>query len=1175
MSNNWTPAQKNAIDARGMRVLVSAAAGSGKTSVLTERVKNILVDYDNPCSVSEILVVTFTRAAAGEMRDRIYKALREEAVKAPNSDYINEQMILLPTADICTIDSFCSKIVRENFSRADISLDFTLLDNKEIDEITNEAVQIVLDRLYEENDSAFIELTSMFLNERDDGKLSEIICELYKFSRSYPFPDFYLNKIVEAFDEEKEPNDTRWADSIYKFVGLFADFHYKRLMRCVSLLEESGGFSPDYFIRFTETANNLLNLKRTVDDRNWDGMVSLINSDIIVAPRATNRNVDAYIKELTTKAFDECKKNIGKLNELTLPTIEEHKEDSKKLKPIVSVLCRAVTMLSETLSEMKKERNGYAFDDILHKCIDLLVEVKDDGECIRTPVAEALRAKYKEILIDEYQDTNDAQNMIFEAISKDTSNLYCVGDVKQSIYKFRLASPELFMALKKRLADYDGENHPSQINLDSNFRSRKGVTDVTNHIFKTLMSETVGEIDYNDREALVCGADYYPEKNTPDVELLCLDYKDYYPVEALKKEADEIARYIRRLVDSKVKVTTKAGERPIEYSDICILLRNMKRKVDIFSNALKEYGIPSNAISDGDVSENKEIQLLASLVKVINNPLIDIPLVAVLFSPVFGFTADQLAEIRMIDKNAELYPCLEKYAQNSLKAKKVLDKLQLYRNIAASYPINEFIRFLIKDTGVENIYAACSDGAHRKANIRGFIKFADDFTNSGRSGLNSFIRSLDSAISTGKMQSYGGVSAPSGVQFMTIHKSKGLEFPYVIVADCSGDFNKRDSQKQLKISRNAGVGLKIRDDENFTSYHTLSSSATEKDILFGGASEELRVLYVAMTRAKEHVTFVCGLRKMAGIEGKVRLNSLLSYDSEHKLHPYAVYSAGCMSEWLLSCFARHKDCKIVCDLCDIRPSGFVESSYSMDVSSNMPADEVIEEEGSVEEIAPVDDKMMNILREKTEYIYEYDCTEVLAKITASSAEKNSDKKEYFARRKPKFINDDFTGADRGTAIHKFFEICDFQKAYSDVEAEKKRLLDESLMTENELDVLDNSSVVSFFESNIGQRLLSSKEVLREYEFSFLKKAGEIYENLSPLVSDEEIVVQGKLDCAFIEGDGAVLIDYKSDKIKDEEIFKGIYRPQIELYSQALTECIGIKVKERYLYSFNLKKFIEL
>ncbi len=1174
MSNNWTPAQTDAINARGMRVLVSAAAGSGKTSVLTERVKNILVDYDNPCSVSEILVVTYTRAAAGEMRERIYKALREEAKKFKDSDYINEQMTLLPTADICTIDSFCSKIVKENFSKADISLDFTMLDNKEVDEITNEAVQIVIDKLYEENDPAFIELTSMFLNERDDGKLSEIICELYKSSRSYPFPELYLNEIVNSFDEGKEPNETPWADAIYKFIGLFSDFHYKRLMRCVSLLEESGGFAPEYFTRFTETAKNLIDLKSAIDDRNWDGMVSIINNGIIVAPRATNRNVDVYIKDLTTKAFDDLKKSIDKLTEMTLPTIAEHKEDSKKLKPIVAVLCHAVTMLGETLIEMKKERNGYAFDDILHKCIDLLVEIKD-GKYIRTPIAEALKEKYKEILIDEYQDTNEAQNMIFEAISKDSSNLYCVGDVKQSIYKFRLASPELFMDLKKHLADYDGAKHPSQINLDCNFRSRKGVTDVTNHIFKALMSNDVGEIEYNDREALVCGADYYPTKNTPDVELLCLDYKDYYPVEALQKEADEIARYIKRLVDSKVNVTTKTGERPIEYSDICILLRSMKRKVDVFSNALKEYGIPSNAVLDGDVSECKEIQLLVSLVKVINNPLIDIPLISVLFSPLFGFTTDQLAEIRMIERNSELYPCLEKYAKSSLKAQKVIDKLQLYRNIASSYPINEFVRFLIKDTGVENIYAACSDGTHRKANIRGFMKFADDFAESGRSGLNSFIRSLDSAISMGKMQSYGGISAPSGVQFMTIHKSKGLEFPYVIVADCSGEFNKKDSQKQLKISRKTGVGLKIRDDENFTTYNTLSSAATEKDILFGSASEELRVLYVAMTRAKEHVTFVCGLRKKSGIESKVRLNSTLSFDCERKLHPYAVYSAGCMSEWLLSCFAHHKDCKIVCDLCDVRPSAFEEDSYSMDVSGIAPVDDVLNEDVFLEEKAPVDEKMLGDLIEKTSYVYEYDCTDILAKITASSTEKNKDKKEYFARRKPKFINDDFTGADRGTAIHKFFEVCDFTKAYSNIDEEKIRLINEGVLSIDEANVLENDAVESFFESSVGQRVLKAEQVLKEYEFSFIKKAGELYNNISPLIFDEEIVVQGKLDCAFIEEDGAVLIDYKSDKIKDEERFREIYRPQIEIYSQALLECTGVKVKERYLYSFNLKKFIEL
>ncbi len=1168
----WTPEQENAIDARGMRVLVSAAAGSGKTSVLTERVKNILTDTDNPCGVNEILVVTFTRAAAGEMRDRIYKALKDASYNSPDSDYLRQQMLMLPTADICTIDSFCAKIVKENFAKADIPVDFTFLDDKELEELTNDAVEEVIDRLYEENDPAFIKLTSMFLGEKDDDKLSVIIKSLYKFSRSYPSPKSYMNSVKAMFSSEKEPNDTPWADYVYKYLSLFADFNYKRLMRCAEFVENCGGFTPAYIERFLKTGEGLLQLKALCDDRNWDGVVERIKEGFIVAPKTMNRGVNEYVKKVSAELFDDVRKDIAKLQAMTLPTVEEHRSDCSILLPVVEKLCDAVEMLAENLEQKKKDRNAYSFDDILHKCIDLLVDF--NGECwSRTPIAQNLREKYKEILIDEYQDTNEAQNMVFEAISKDSNNLYCVGDVKQSIYKFRLASPELFMNLKRSLPDYDGKIHPSQINLDRNFRSRLGVTQIVNSIFKALMSEAVGEIDYNDREALVCGADY-PDKATPDGEILCLDFSDSYPKEALLREAEEVALYIKNLLNSGVKVSSKKGERPIECSDICVLLRSVKNRVNIYTDALKKYDIPANAVVDGGIGENREIQLLTSFLKVINNPLLDIPLISVLFSPIFGFSADELSQIRMINKKNELYPCLCQYAKDNDKARRFIEKLKLYRNISVSYPLNEFVRFLVKDTDISNLYSACDDGAYRKANIRSFIDFADKFTQNGRTGIGSFIRSLDSAIASGKLQSYAGVSSNTGVQFMTIHKSKGLEFPYVIVANCTDTFNKEDSRKNLKISRQTGIGMKIRDDERFTTYDTVSSIATEKDILFGGASEELRVLYVAATRAKEHLTLVCPIVKRSGLETRVKLNKHFSFNKAGKLHPFAVFRANSVSEWVLSAFINHKDCKAINDLCSVEGFETEDSDFSLDVSTELI--ETTDEKAITQvDTAPIDYSLLAEIKERAEYEYQYDTSSVLAKITASSTENNKNQRAYFAKRKPKFLNEEFTGADRGNAIHKFFEICDFSLASNDADSEKLRLVNAGKLTEDEAKVISKTDVDAFFSTEIGQRIINSKEIYKEYEFSYLKKAGELYTDITDNLKNEEIVIQGKLDLAFVEGDGIVLIDYKTDSITDEEKFKELYLPQINIYNESLKECTGLNVKERYIYSFKLGKFISL
>ena len=1177
MSKKWTENQLKAVEARGMQVLVSAAAGSGKTTVLTERVKNILSDVDNPCSVSEILVVTFTRAAATEMRDRIYDALREScSVGDGNSDYLRRQMMLLPTADICTIDSFCSKIVRENFSLADVGVDFRLLDEKDTAELMSEALEIVINELYEENDEAFRSLTSMFLNERDDKQLGEIIKTLYDYSRSYPSPGRWLNDLAESFSADKEPNDTVWSESIYKFLDMFCDFHYKRLMRSVALMEESGGFSSDYLRRFNATAERVLLLSELVENKDWDGLVGVIREGLVVKVPARNSKVDEWLKVLTQDVYKDFEDDVANLEKRTLPTVEEHKKDAEKLYPIIKKLCDSVNRLGIILSETKKELNAYSFDDILHKCIRLLINYDNEGNWYLTGVGEALRSKYKEILIDEYQDTNEAQNIIFEALSRDCTNLYCVGDVKQSIYRFRLASPELFMNLRRSLGEYDGNNHPSQITLDRNFRSRQGIDEAVNYVFKALMSPQIGEIDYNEREELTFGADYYPEKSTPDAEMILVDADSMKSAEATEAEAKVVADYIKRILDSKINVTTKQGERPVKASDICVLLRSVKNKVKVYTDALEKLGINSSAILEGDISDSKEIRLLGALIKTVNNPLEDVSLIAVMLSPIFGFTPDELAEIRMIDRKTELYPCVEKHAQNSIKSAKFLKKLSLYRNTASSLPLDEFVKFLIDDTGINDIFLSMPDGETRKANIRGFVKFSEDYIESGRNGLNAFIRYYDNAVENGALRSYGASGGVDGVQFMSIHKSKGLEFPYVIIADCSKGFNKQDSYKSLLLSRETGIGLKIRDDELFTKYHTVSSAATEKSVLFGSASEELRVLYVAMTRAKEHLTFVCTLSGKATAK-RVRLNNVLSFDKNGRLHPYAVYRASSMSEWLLSTFAKHKDCEILRDKTEFFTTEFNGDSFSVDttyVEVDEPLEDIELQENSVEN-APVDFDLLKSINEKTEYKYPYDYSGILAKVVASSTEHKKTQRAYFATEKPSFLNKTFTGASRGTAIHKFLELCDFEVASKTPEKEIERLKNAGVLSDKEIDVLDTDSVSKFFNNPIGERLLKADKVYKEYEFAFFKKAGELYSDLSPEMADENIVVQGKFDCAFIENGEAVLIDYKTDNITDESVFVEMYAPQLNIYTEALSQCEGINVKEKYIYSFKLNKFIEV
>lgn len=1178
MSENkrkWTENQQKAIDARGMQILVSAAAGSGKTSVLTERVKQILCDTENRCSVSEILVVTFTRAAASEMRDRIYKALSAAASEdETNSDYLRRQMTLLPTADICTIDSFCAKIVRENFHLANVGADFKMLDEKDDSRIMQDTTEEIVSSLYDEDDGSFKALTSMFLSERDDSLLCEIIKKLYGYSRSYPSPFTWLDEVSECFNPKNTPDETGLTEVMYKYIYLFSDFHISRLNKCVSLMEESGNFSPDYFKRFTATAENLCLLRSAAENKNWDALVSVINNGIVVKPPARNYKVDDSVKKITQEVFDELETEVKSLIKHTLPLASQHQADCEKLYPVVKKLCEAVKRLTVTLDEIKKEKNTYNFDDILHKCINLLIGV--DGNH-KTPLANELSAKYKEILIDEYQDTNQAQNKIFETISRNKTNLYVVGDVKQSIYRFRLASPELFTELRNTLEDFDGSLKPSQIILENNFRSRKGVTEAVNYIFEKIMSNEVGEIDYNEREFLRFSASYFKDKPTPDTELVCIDTENPENGQFAPTEPSAVAEYIKRVVKSGVTMNDGASERPVKWGDFCILLRSMKNKGSLYAEELKKAGIPVSCSLEGEASEYKEIQFLSSLIKVISNPLLDVPLIAVLISPIFGFSPDEISEIRMIDRNAELYACLVKYAESSLKAQEFLQKLNVYRNISAAYPVSEFVKFVCEDTAVADIYYAAGDGDRRKANIKGFIRLADDFTESGRMGLSEFVRYIDNAAKNGGLKSLDSDFADTNcVRIMSIHKSKGLEFPYVIIADCSKAFNRRDSYQAMTVARETGIGLKIRDDELFTSYHTLSSGATEKAVLFGEISEELRVLYVAMTRAKEHLAFVCDVSSKTLCK-RVKLNNIFSLNSEGKLHPYAVYRAGSVSEWILSCFASHKDCGIIRDLCSLPSYSFKEGDYfGIDTSF---IDFVKEEDADTcdtAETVPVDYALLKEISENINYEYPYDFSGILAKRTASSTELREKKREYFAQSKPAFLSEHLSGAERGTAVHKFLELCDFKRvSVSGIKNEIGTLLESGMMSPKESEILDKNAIDSFLNSPVGNRLISSDQIFKEYEFSVLRSAKELYSNLPEYAQEEKIVVQGKLDCAFIENGEAVLIDYKTDNITDEESFVALYNNQLKIYADALEECTSIPVKETYIYSFKLRKFISV
>ena len=1173
MSRSWTENQKKAINARGEQVLVSAAAGSGKTAVLTERVKNILCDTENLCSSSQLLVVTFTKAAAGEMRERIGKALKEEIKKnAENRIYLKNQLALLPAADICTIDSFCAKIVRENFHIAGMSSDFTVIDDNDHNVLKNESVSEVLNELYENEDASFNSLKAFFMSERDDKQLESVIIKLYEFSRSYPSPEKWLEEVSEYFNPQNDINTSVFAKEVYKYAELMLQYYILVLDEMRDAIIEDVNEENDFTALVAQNIENLKILLFDCLEERWDDFILHLNSvPVVKYPRAPK---GSYYS-LTNSIMGECKDCIDDILEKTLPTSDENREDCEILYPIVKKLCEAVNMFSKTLENKKKELNAFSFDDILHKCIDLLVVFDENGEPQKTELAEELTEKYKEILIDEYQDTNEAQNILFETVSKNKKNFYCVGDVKQSIYRFRLASPELFMNLKDNLPLCEGDfNSASQIILEKNFRSRKGVTECVNYIFSKLMTKEVGEIKYDENEYLYCGASY-PETTETEVELHVLDALSLKSDELSQRESEYIAKYIKETVEKGVLVKGE-GEtmRPARYDDFCILLRSPKKRVDTLSKALSDLGI-SSVFENNEVNVNsKEVSLLVSLIKAVSNPLIDIPLVSVMLSPLFGFSSDELAEIRLINKKCDIYTCLLEYAKTNKKAEYFIRKLDFYRNISSSYPIYDFVKLLIDDTAISEIFLSTDNGEERYRAINSVLKCAENFTSNGRYGLSSFIRYLDSVIDNNALTK-SSVADFGGVKIMSIHKSKGLEFPFVILADCAKSFNLSDSYGSLTVSREVGLGLKIRDDEKFTRYGTLSSFAGEKAIKQGDISEELRVLYVALTRAKEHLVFICSTTSKAS---KTRIARSLYMDDENNikyLHPFEVYKAKNLTEWICSAMLYHKDAKELREYFGVETTTLIDSNFDLKVKitdiNEVEETEVLDE-GEVE--CPVDFELLETIKDRAEYVYPYDeLSTVLAKINASSVENHIASRSFFASKKPKFLENNVTGATKGTVVHKFLELCDFKKANENLDEEIERLNKEFKLSETETALIDKTKIVEFFNCDITKRLLKAETVYKEYEFSVLKSAGEFYKDLPDDLKNEKIVVQGKFDCAFLEPDGAVLIDYKTDKITDENTLISIYKGQLDIYKSALEECTGVNVKEVYLYSFKLGEFI--
>lgn len=1177
MTRTWTEKQTDAIKARGGSMLVSAAAGSGKTAVLVERVIERLCDKENPSSADRLLIVTFTRAAAGEMRQRISAAIEQKLREDPSDTNLINQQMLLPAAKICTIDSFCNSLVRDNFQLLDISPDFKNADEGELNLLKAQAMELTLEQLYESENKDFLDLVELLFKGRDDSNLSQMIYDLYSASMSYPFPEKWIDEVSGKYDSGIGVTESVYGKIIFDFVKDALEY-------CLSILS-----SMEKTISDREDAENAFKAACVSDraqvekmllyvyEKNWDCARTAIASYSAARRGAIKgESKDDPDMIMLAESRDKLKGIITKtLGDVMCCSEEEYVNDMAYLKPMIEQLCFAAKLFSANFKAFKEEKGLADFNDISHMALSLLVKYSDTKEYERTPLAVSISQDYDEILIDEYQDTNKAQDMLFSAISR--NNLFRVGDVKQSIYRFRRAMPEIFISLKNSYDEYkrEDDNYPSKIILGNNFRSRKSVTGAVNYVFSALMSERVGDIDYGQEEELVFSADYKEkEEDSAQVHILEADDLDTDEQSSDDFQAAYIADMINRMIAEGFTVKSGDGERKATYKDFCVLLRSVNGgRGAAYAEQMRRKNIPCFTEITVNFFSSYEISLMLSFLRIIDNPKQDIPLMTVMMSVLFGFTIDEIAQIRIDDRKSDIYGCLLS-SKNNEKVAAFLDKISYFRSVSLSMGVEEFIRMIYDETALPEIAGAMSGAAAKKANLMLLLDYAATYEKAGYIGLSGFIGFIDRLERERQdLAGSAGLSADADVvRIMSIHKSKGLEFPVCIIANCAGLFNRSDEKSNMVISSKEGIGLVLRQTDTMAQYPTVSHKAVKLSIRKDTISEEMRVLYVAMTRAREKLIMVGAVKKLPKLISKyaVSINPML-----YTVPPFTVSLASSYFEWILTAFLRHPQAKKLREMAGIGEDIVLPGDFKLDVI--IPSLDFSQEKTEkAEKNAQINEALFGLIEERCAYKYKYEpLTYAVSKRAASEVDENSIDREYFASSRPAFLSKDgLTAAQRGTATHSFMQFADYDRASISVKAEIKRLCENGFISDNEAKAINVRAVERFFGGRLAKRILQSDLVMREKKFTVRVPITEIYPDLSEF-SDETVVIQGIADCAFVENGKLVVVDYKTDNLDEPQMFVQKYSSQVAIYKKALMLCTVYEVSETLLYSFRLGREIKV
>ena len=1164
MAETLTPQQREAVENRGGKLLVSAAAGSGKTKVLVDRLMRYILDPTSPANIDDFLIITYTKAAASELRSKIAVKLSELIAQGPATKHLQQQMQRLYLAKISTVHGFCTDLLRKYAYCLDISADFRVADEGECVQLQMKALETILNNAYDSADTdpyfcAFVDSQGL---GRDDRQVPEIILKVYNSARCHLLPDAWLDWCASGVDPDvTDAGQTPWGQYLISDLKQYLNLQMDAFNNCIKACVGVEGMDKPSAL-FASTVEQL---QKLYDCTLWDEIVN--NRQLDYGRLTFPKNcTDIQLSQQMKAVREACKAGLTKRLKSFADESEQVLSDLMQSVYAAKGLVGLVREFAKEYDRLKKGRGVLDFGDLEHKTLDLLLGKK---RAYATSIAAEVSERFREIMVDEYQDSNAIQDAIFSSLTQKRQNGFMVGDVKQSIYQFRLADPSIFMEKYNTYLPAESAQigDGRKVLLSHNFRSSGGVISGVNDVFSLCMSPSVGGLYYTEDEMLREGIPHI-SLHEPEVSLCCIDVQS----DTYAEESELVANKIADLLDGSHYVREKDTLRPIRPDDIVILLRSPGSVGGDFAYALQSRGIRC-AFGDGsNLLESEEIATVCSILQIVNNPLQDIPLVSALTSPIFGFTADDLARLRSVDRNSDIYILL--CNATDTKSVNFLSVLQNLRATARVATVTQLLSAVYTQTGLLSTYSAFSDGHLRLANLQSFFQIVSDFETSGPRELGRLLEYLCTAEERG----LPGVTQQTGnaVTIMSIHKSKGLEFPVVFLCGLSRSFNQESAYAQVLCDKDLGLGLGCVDAKLRVRYPSVAKRAISAKIIQESVSEEMRVLYVAMSRAKDRLFMTYAVKNLpSNLEDTAMRLDMCSTE-------LLSAEAGCAGDWIIQTALQRTEAGALFALAG-HPDCTKVSTIPWDISVSEPCALCVVSAEETAEKNCVSDELLKKITTSLKFSYaNSSATHIPSKLTATQlkgrvldtevAENTMGRQSSSFREIRKSVK---TGKDYGNTIHSVMQYIRFDACTNleGIHSELARMVSEQLISAEQANWIDCERLLRFFTSDIGLKLQKSTDVLREFKFSLLDYAEKYY----PDAAGEQVLLQGVVDCAVIEADGIVVLDFKTDYVTENTLASVTekYTSQVKLYAQALERIYQKPVKSAMLYFFHMDKFVPI